>query len=77
MTYTGTVNRGRRAFEVMDDGMVEVLKGKTPTERLEIAFAMWRSTRDLLTAMLAGQHPDWTDDRVADEAARRLSHGAC
>ncbi len=71
------MDSGTRGFEVVDDEMVEILRAKTPGERLEIAFAMWRSARELLLSILADQHPDWTPARVAEEAARRLSHGAC
>ena len=61
----------------MSDDMAEILRQKTPAERLEIAFGMWRSARDMLTAMLTSRHPDWTHDRIVEEVARRLSHGAC
>ena len=64
-------------IEVMDDNMAEILKKKTPAERLEIAFTLWSSARDMLTTVLASQNPNWSKERVATEAARRLSHGAC
>ena len=63
--------------EVIDDDVVKVLREKTPAERLEIAFAMWRSTRNLLIATVSDAHPEWSSARVAEEVARRLSHGAC
>jgi len=64
-------------IEVMNDDMAEILRSKTSAERLEIAFGMWRSARNMLITMLGSQHPDWSPERVAAEAARRLSHGAC
>jgi len=64
-------------IEVMGDDMAEILKKMNPAERLEIAFGMWRSTRNMLTSMLSSQNPDWSQSRVAAEVARRLSHGAC
>ena len=75
--YTGNMIERKPVIEVMDDDMAEILKKKTPAERLGIAFALWTSARDMLTTMLASQHPNWSKERVATEAARRLSHGAC
>jgi len=67
---------GRKpVIEVMSDDMAEILRGKTPAERLEIAFDMWRSARNMLTSILEAQHPDWQSERIASEVARRLSHG--
>ncbi len=63
-------------FEVVDDAMADVLREKTEWERLEIAFGMWRFARDMITRNLTSEHPDWTDDQIAKEVARRLSHGA-
>ena len=63
-------------MEIPDDRMVEVLKGKTPAQRLAIAFSLWRSARMQLVHFLKTTHPDWSDERIQKEAARRLSHGA-
>jgi hypothetical protein len=63
-------------IEVVDDDMARVLAAKSGAERLEIAFGMFRSARRMLTSHLRGEHPEWTDDQVADEVARRLSHGS-
>ena len=65
-----------RNIEVMDDDMAEILKKKTPQERLEMAFGMWRSARKLLTSHLRSQHPGWDDKKIQSEVARRMSHGA-
>jgi hypothetical protein len=63
-------------FEIMDDCMVPVLQAKTPAERLAIGHGMWRYARNMLLAVIRGQHPDWTDEQVQREMARRISHGA-
>jgi hypothetical protein len=68
--------RFNRRFEVMDDVMVEVLRSKTPAERLAVAHGMWRFARNLLRSVLRGQHPDWTEEEINRETARRLLHGA-
>ena len=64
------------SFESMDDEMAAVLRSKTPAERLQIAAGMWRFARDLIVGVLKREHPEWDDERIRKEAARRLSHGA-
>ena len=59
----------------LDEAMVQILREKTPAERLAIAHGMWRSARDILRNLLRAEHPDWPDERVEREAALRLSHG--
>ena len=63
-------------FESPDDTMAAIYKNKTPGERLRVAFGLWTSTRIMLEGVLRAQHPDWDDQRVRAEVARRMSHGA-
>ena len=63
-------------IEVMDDAMVEVLRLKTPFERLQIAHGMWNMARGLILDQLKQQNPNWSSEQINKEAARRLSHGA-
>jgi hypothetical protein len=65
-----------RNIEVLDDQMVEVLKTKTPQQRLAIAFGMWSSARKQLTSYLRGRHLDWNEKKIQQEVVKRLSHGA-
>lgn len=65
-----------RRIEVMDETMAEVLRRKTPAERLAIGFGLWRSARTLLRGQLSSLHPEWDVQRLDREVARRLSHGA-
>jgi len=65
-----------RNIEVLDDRMVDVLKRKNPIERLAIAFGLWRSARKQLMHYLHTIHPDWSDEKIQREVAKRLSHGA-
>jgi Rv0078B-related antitoxin len=62
--------------EMMDDRMAEVLRAKSPAERLAIADGMWRSARGMIEAILRDERPDWTDDEIQRQVARRMSHGA-
>jgi hypothetical protein len=65
-----------RRIEVLDEAMAEVLRRKTPAERLAIGFGLWRSARKMLRGQLASLHPEWDAQRLEREVARRLSHGA-
>jgi len=56
--------------------MAAVYRYKTPLERLRVAFGLWTSTRILLEGILRSQHPDWDDQNIRTEVARRMSHGA-
>jgi hypothetical protein len=60
----------------MDPVMTPILRAMTPGQRLEIANGMWKSARDAIRCMLRAEHPDWSDEQVNRETARRLSHGA-
>jgi hypothetical protein len=63
-------------IEVVDNVMAEVLRQKTPAQRLAIANGMWQSASRMITYVLREQHPRWTDAQIRRETARRLSHGA-
>ena len=62
-------------LEILDDAMVDVLKKKSPHERLQIAFGLWRSARYQLQNQLPALHPDWDPDKLNREIAKRMSHG--
>jgi hypothetical protein len=63
-------------IEVIDDEMARVIRAKSGAERLRIASDMYSSARKMLLSHLRAEHPDWDEDRIVKEAARRLSHGA-
>ena len=56
--------------------MVEILRQKSPAERLAMVDGFWRSARDMIRNLVRSENPDWPDDRVMREVAKRLSHGA-
>ncbi len=67
-------------FPLCDDDrmtpeMVEIYRKKTPTERLQIAFGMFRSGQKIVAAAVKKQLPDATDAERQREVARRISHG--
>lgn len=65
-----------RDLDVVDDDMARVLRGMTGAERLRIANGMFNSARRMLASHLAAEHPDWDQERIEQETARRISHGA-
>lgn len=60
---------------VVSPEMARVLRQKTPAERLQIAFGMIDSARAMLRSVLQQKHPDWSDQEIQREVARRISHG--
>jgi hypothetical protein len=65
-----------RNFEVLDDEMARVYRAMSGAERLKIASDMYRSARLMIASHLGAEHPDWDEQRLREETARRLSHGA-
>jgi Rv0078B-related antitoxin len=63
-------------FDSMDEAMAKVIRSKTGAERLKIASGMYSSARRMLLSHLKSEHPDWNEEQINKEAARRLSHGA-
>ena len=62
-------------IEVVDDAVVEVLRTKTPAERIAMALAANRTLRLVIEGGIRTQHPDWDDARVSAEVARRMLGG--
>jgi len=63
-------------IEVVDEQMVEVLRQKSPQERLQIGFELWISAREMIRSYVASQHPEWPEKKLNQEVARRLLRGA-
>jgi|PlaIllAssembly_1097288.scaffolds.fasta_scaffold191805_1 hypothetical protein len=64
-----------RNIEIIDNQMAQVLKDKSPQQRLFIAFSMWSEAKKQLTHYLFSLHPDWDENKIQREVAKRLSHG--
>ena len=62
-------------IEALDKAMVEVLRRKTPTERVQMAMAASRTVRLIVEGSVRTRHPDWPDTRVQAQVARRMSRG--
>jgi hypothetical protein len=65
-----------RTIEVIDTQVAEILRKKTPAERLAMADEIWRFARQMIHAIIAQEHPDWSEAEIQRHVARRMSHGA-
>ena len=65
-----------RNIEVIDDDLVEVLRTKTPVERLQMAADANDTARLLAAAGIRYCHPDWPEVQVQREVARRMLSAA-
>lgn len=63
-------------IHIIDDIMADIYRHKSPSERLKIAFGLWKSARAQLFHNLRSLKPDWDEDKINQEIAKRLSHGA-
>jgi hypothetical protein len=62
-------------IEVVDDDLAEVLRKKTPAERVEMIAAANRTARLLAAAGIRYQHPDWNESQIQAEIIRRVCGG--
>lgn len=62
----------RIVVEVIDDDMAEVLRRKTPAQRLAATHAMWRAARDQTLAVIRHLHPEWDSAQLQSDLRRRL-----
>ena len=63
-------------FEVVDDAVAEVLRGKTCAQRVMMALTANRLVRLRIEGQLRTDHPEWTDTRIRREVARRMLLGS-
>ena len=60
-------------IEVVDDAVAEILRHKTPAQRVAMIFHCGRRVRGAIEGMVRDRHPDWNEDQVATEVKRRLT----
>jgi len=63
-------------IEVVDPALAEVLRRKTPAERIAMVSAAHTTARLRIEGHLRTRHPDWPDERIAREVAGRMTRGA-
>jgi hypothetical protein len=66
----------REQIEVADDRIAAVLREKTPMERVALSLQAGRLVRRVIAAGLRDRHPEWSEEEVQRETARRILHGS-
>ncbi len=61
-------------IEIIEPNMVEILRRKTPAQRLKQAFDMWDLAMVILRASIARDYPEWSDEQIQQEVFRRVRH---
>jgi hypothetical protein len=61
-------------IEIVSDEMVDMLRTKTPLERLLMGDRMFIQARQMMVAAIRGSHPEWHDMQIRDHIVKRL-HG--
>ncbi|MFO0979860.1 MAG: hypothetical protein U0996_25900 [Planctomycetaceae bacterium] len=59
-------------IEIVSDEMAEVLRRKTPLERLLIGDRMFRQARQMVVATIRKAHPAWNEKEINREVVRRM-----
>lgn len=62
--------------DLPDETMISIYKEKTPQQRLEISFGLWSFARSLVKASLKTFHPDWSEQAIEEETAKRMLNAA-
>jgi hypothetical protein len=62
--------------DLPDETMISIYKAKTPQQRLEIAFGLWSFARSLVKTGLETLHPDWPEQAIEEETAKRMLNAA-
>jgi regulator of protease activity HflC (stomatin/prohibitin superfamily) len=62
-------------IEVVDDALAEILRAKSPAERIAIVAEANRTARILAAAGARYLHPDWEEAQIQAEVVRRVSGG--
>lgn len=74
-----TANTGAKALprehEVVDNIVAGILRQKKPYERMMMALEANKTVRLLLKTTLYNQHPDWNEQQIKEEVARRMLYG--
>ncbi len=62
-------------IEVVDDRLADILRRKTPAEKIAMIAASHRTARMLAAAGIRYHHPDWPESKIQSEAVKRVSGG--
>ncbi len=59
-------------IKIVSDEMVEILRRKTPLERLVMGERMFWQARQLIVMSIRNDHPEWSDQEVKKDVVRRM-----
>ncbi len=63
-------------IEVVDEVIAEILRKKTPAQKVEMVFAANRTARMLVRGGVLLRHPDWDEEEVKREVSRKMLNAA-
>lgn len=63
---------GDFANEQAERVYIETLRHMTPEQKWQAAFELWQMSVDTARARVRADHPDWAEERVRAEIARRI-----
>ncbi|MGL6094443.1 MAG: hypothetical protein ACRC7O_01405 [Fimbriiglobus sp.] len=64
-----------KRIEVVDRAMAEILRGKTPAERVAMTGQANNVARMLMAAGIRARNPDWSENDITREIVRRMTDG--
>jgi hypothetical protein len=62
-----------RRIEVVDHAVADILRKMQPYETTALTAQAFESARELAAAQVMRTHPDWTEEQVRREVARRIA----
>lgn len=65
-----------RDIELLDRNHAAILRRKTGLASLKSAYSLMGFARQMLAAGVHQSYPQWTEQQIRREVARRFSHGA-
>jgi hypothetical protein len=60
-------NSNRPCKHMLHPEQIRIFKSMTPEQKLKVALRLYYSARELKTAGLRSQNPEWTEDKVQYE----------
>ena len=68
----GNLAPRRPVVELVDEDVARILAAKSGAERFALAADAWRFARQVVECSVRAAHPEWDEQRVSAEVARRL-----
>ena len=58
---------------MMDEQTAAIMRAMTPAEKIAMASDLWQSAWEMLYYSIREKHPDWDEQILKQEVARRMS----